>query len=56
MRKREFVRKAGLVAEEILYNFLNAQFITEEQFRRRVKKPDQFDLVPPRKQPTGIYS
>ena len=37
------------VAEEILNNFLNAQFSTEEQFRRRVKKLDQFDLVPPRK-------
>lgn len=37
------------VAEEILNNFLNAQFSTEEQFRRRVKKLDQFDMVPPRK-------
>ena len=37
------------VAEEILNNFLNAEFSTEEQFRRRVKKLDQFDMVPPRK-------
>lgn len=37
------------IAEEILNNFLNAKFSTEEQFRRRVKKLDQFDLVPPRK-------
>ncbi len=37
------------VAEEILKNFLNATFSTEEQFRRRVQKLDQFDLVPPRK-------
>lgn len=37
------------VAEEILTNFLKATFSTEEQFRRRVKKLDQFDLVPPRK-------
>ncbi len=35
------------VAEEILSNFLNAKFSTEEQFRRRVQKLDQFDLVPP---------
>ncbi len=35
------------VAEEILTNFLNARFSTEEQFRRRVRKLDQFDLVPP---------
>jgi ribose 5-phosphate isomerase B len=37
------------VAEEILANFLKAQFSTEEQFRRRVRKLDQFDLVPPEK-------
>ncbi|HEX7584160.1 MAG TPA: RpiB/LacA/LacB family sugar-phosphate isomerase [Prolixibacteraceae bacterium] len=37
------------VAEEILNNFLNARFSTEEQFRRRVKKLDQFDMVLPRK-------
>ena len=37
------------VAEEILTNFLNARFSTEEQFRRRVQKLDQFDLVPPEK-------
>ena len=37
------------IAEEILKNFLNAQFSTEEQFRRRVRKLDQFDLVPPEK-------
>lgn len=37
------------LAEEILNSFLNAEFSTEEQFRRRVKKLDQFDLVPPRR-------
>ena len=37
------------VAEEILTNFLNAKFSTEEQFRRRVQKLDQFDMVPPKK-------
>ncbi len=37
------------VAEEILFNYLNAQFSTEEHFRRRVEKLDQFDLVPPEK-------
>jgi ribose 5-phosphate isomerase B len=36
------------VAEEILANFLNARFSSEEQFRRRVKKIDQFDMVPPK--------
>jgi ribose 5-phosphate isomerase B len=36
------------IAEEILTNFLNARFSTEEQFRRRVRKVDQFDLVPPK--------
>jgi len=35
------------VAEEILTNYLNARFSTDEQFRRRVRKLDQFDLVPP---------
>jgi ribose 5-phosphate isomerase B len=37
------------VAEEILTNFLNAKFSTEEQFRRRVQKLNQFDMVPPKK-------
>jgi ribose 5-phosphate isomerase B len=37
------------VAEEILSNFLNAKFSTEEQFRRRVRKLDEFDMVPPKK-------
>lgn len=37
------------VAEEILTNFLNAKFSTEEQFRRRVRKIDQFDMVAPKK-------
>jgi ribose 5-phosphate isomerase B len=37
------------LAEEILANFLNARFSTEEQFRRRVQKLDQFDMVPPEK-------
>lgn len=37
------------IAEEILSNFLNAKFSTEEQFRRRVKKLDEFDMVLPRK-------
>ena len=32
------------LAEEILHNFLNATFSTEEQFRRRVRKLDEFDL------------
>jgi ribose 5-phosphate isomerase B len=36
------------VAEEILTNYLSARFSTEEQFRRRVQKLDQFDMVPPR--------
>jgi ribose 5-phosphate isomerase B len=35
------------LAEEVLNNYLHAEFSTEEQFRRRVKKLDQFDLVPP---------
>lgn len=37
------------LAEEILNNYLKAKFSTEEQFRRRVRKLDEFDLVPPRK-------
>ena len=37
------------VAEEILYNYLHAEFSTEEQFRRRVEKVNGFDLVPPEK-------
>lgn len=37
------------VAEEILTNFLNAKFSTEEQFRRRVEKLNHFDLQPPGK-------
>ena len=41
------------LAEEIMTNFLNAKFSTEEQFRRRVRKLDQFDLVPPEKQVNG---
>lgn len=36
------------IAEEILTNFLNARFSTAEEFRRRVRKLDQFDLVPPK--------
>lgn len=36
------------VAEEILKNFLDARFSTAEEFRRRVKKLDEFDLVPPK--------
>ena len=32
------------LAEEILHNFLNATFSTEEHFRRRVQKLDEFDL------------
>ena len=37
------------IAEEVMINFLNARFSTEEQFRRRVEKVNQFDLVPPEK-------
>jgi ribose 5-phosphate isomerase B len=37
------------VAEEILTNFLNAKFSIEEQFRRRVRKLDQLDMVQPKK-------
>jgi ribose 5-phosphate isomerase B len=36
------------LAEEILTNYLNASFSTEEQFRKRVQKLDQFDMVPPK--------
>jgi ribose 5-phosphate isomerase B len=36
------------VAGEILNSFLKARFSTEEQFRRRVNKLDQLDMVPPR--------
>jgi len=36
------------IAEEIVNNFLKARFSTEEQFRRRVSKLDQLDLVAPR--------
>jgi ribose 5-phosphate isomerase B len=35
------------LAEEILTNFLNAKFSTEEEFRRRVRKIDQLDTVLP---------
>jgi ribose 5-phosphate isomerase B len=35
------------VAEEVLNAFLNAKFSTAEEFRRRVKKLDALDLVPP---------
>jgi len=35
------------IAEEVLISFLNAKFSTEEQFRRRVRRLDEFDLVPP---------
>jgi ribose 5-phosphate isomerase B len=35
------------IAGEILKNFLTAKFSTEEEFRRRVKKLDQFDVMPP---------
>lgn len=35
------------LAEEILHDFLNAKFSTEEQFRRRVRKLDNFDIVDP---------
>jgi len=37
------------IAEEVMSNFLNAEFSTEEHFRRRVEKLNQFDLVPPEK-------
>ncbi|GEM_PF-168226 len=36
------------LAEEILKNYLDARFSTAEEFRRRVRKLDQFDLIPPR--------
>ncbi len=37
------------IAEEILHAFLNARFSTEEQFRRRVRKLDQLDMLVPKK-------
>ena len=37
------------LAEEILSAFLNAKFSTDESFRRRVKKLNALDLVPPGK-------
>lgn len=37
------------LAEEILNAFLNAKFSTEEQFRRRVRKLNELDKVPPGK-------
>lgn len=33
------------IAEEVLVNYLNAKFSTEEQFRRRVQKLDEFDRL-----------
>jgi len=33
------------IAEEVLMNYLNAKFSTEEQFRRRVHKLDEFDRI-----------
>jgi len=33
------------IAEEVLINYLNAKFSTEEQFRRRVRKLDEFDKI-----------
>jgi len=33
------------IAEEVLMNYLNAKFSTEEQFRRRVQKLDEFDRI-----------
>jgi len=33
------------IAEEVLVNYLNAKFSTEEQFRRRVQKLDEFDRI-----------
>ena len=35
------------IAEEVMSNFLKAEFSTEEHFRRRVEKLNQFGLVPP---------
>ncbi len=35
------------VAEEVLAAFLKAEFSTEEQFRRRVRKLDALDRLPP---------
>ncbi len=37
------------LAEEILAAFLNAKFSTEEQFRRRVRKLDEMDMLVPKK-------
>jgi len=37
------------IAEEVLRGFLSAKFSTEEQFRRRVKKLNALDNVPPGK-------
>ncbi len=37
------------LAEEILKAFLDAKFSTEEQFRRRVRKLDQMDMLAPKK-------
>lgn len=37
------------LAEEILKAFLDAKFSTEEQFRRRVRKLDQMDMLVPKK-------
>ncbi len=37
------------LAEEILAAYLNAKFSTNEDFRRRVKKLNALDLVPPGK-------
>ena len=33
------------IAEEVLVNYLNAKFSTEDQFRRRVQKLDEFDKI-----------
>ena len=37
------------IAEEVLRGFLDAKFSTEEQFRRRVRKLNELDNVPPGK-------
>ncbi len=37
------------LAEEILKAFLDAKFSAEEQFRRRVRKLDQMDMLAPKK-------
>jgi ribose 5-phosphate isomerase B len=36
------------LAEEILRSFLSASFSTEEQFRRRVRKLDELDMLAPK--------